>query len=104
MPLSSITTPEQQKRLYVDPRMMPLIEGKRVALIDDVISSGTSIISGLTLMTSLGIEPVVIGAAMLQSDRWEKKLDDFGPDWKGRVVSCFRTPILNKAGEGLWSA
>lgn len=104
VPLSSITTPEQQKRLYVDPRMMPLIEGKRVALIDDVISSGTSIISGLTLMTSLGIEPVVIGAAMLQSDRWEKKLDDFGPDWKGRVVSCFRTPILNKAGEGLWFA
>lgn len=104
VPLSSITTPEQQKRLYVDPRMMPLIEGKRVALIDDVISSGTSIISGLTLMTSLGIEPVAIGAAMLQSDRWEKKLDDFGLEWKGQVVSCFRTPILNKAGEGLWSA
>lgn len=102
VPLSSITTPEQQKRLYVDPRMMPLIEGKRVALIDDVISSGTSIISGLTLMTSLNIEPVVIGAAMLQSDRWEKKLDDFGSGWKGRVVSCFRTPILEKAGEGLW--
>lgn len=103
VPLSSITTPEQQKRLYVDPRMMPLIEGKRVALIDDVISSGTSIISGLTLMTSLGIEPVVIGAAMLQSDRWEKKLDDVGPQWKERVVSCFRTPILSKAGEELWS-
>ncbi len=102
VPLSSITTPEQQKRLYVDPRMMPLIEGKRVALIDDVISSGTSIISGLTLMTSLKIEPVVIGAAMLQSDRWEKKLDDFRLEWKGRVVSCFRTPILTKAGEGLW--
>lgn len=103
VPLSSITTPEQQKRLYVDPRMMPLIEGKRVALIDDVISSGTSIISGLTLMTSLGIEPVAIGAAMLQSDRWEQKLDDLGPQWKGRVVSCFRTPILSKVGEGAWS-
>ncbi len=104
VPLSSITTPEQQKRLYVDPRMMPLIQGKRVALIDDVISSGTSIISGLTLMRSLGIQPVAIGAAMLQSDRWEAKLDEFGPEWKGRVVSCFRTPMLNRAGEGAWSA
>jgi adenine/guanine phosphoribosyltransferase-like PRPP-binding protein len=107
VPLSSITSPslgpEQQKRLYVDPRMLPLIKGKRVALIDDVISSGSSIVSGLSLMTSLGIEPVAIGAAMLQSDRWEAKLDAFGPQWTGRVVSCFRTPMLNKAGEGLWA-
>jgi adenine/guanine phosphoribosyltransferase-like PRPP-binding protein len=104
VPLSSITTPEQQKRLYVDPRMMPLIAGKRVALIDDVISSGTSIVSGLTLMTSLDIEPVAIGAAMLQSDRWETKLDALGSQWRGRVVSCFRTPMLKRAGEGMWTA
>lgn len=102
VPLSSITTPEQQKRLYVDPRMMSLIAGKRVALIDDVISSGTSIVSGLTLMTSLGIEPVAIGAAMLQSDRWEARLEALGPQWRGRVVSCFRTPMLKRAGEGMW--
>jgi adenine/guanine phosphoribosyltransferase-like PRPP-binding protein len=102
VPLSSITTPEQQKRLYADPRMLPLIQGKRVALIDDVISSGTSIVSGLSLMASLGIEPVVIGAAMLQSERWHDKLDAFGPQWRERTVSAFRTPMLTKAGEGMW--
>jgi len=102
VPLSSITTPEQQKRLYVDPRMLPLIKGKRVALVDDVISSGTSIVSGLTLMASLGIEPVVIGAAMLQSERWHDRLDTFGPEWRPRVAGVFRTPMLNKAGEGSW--
>jgi adenine/guanine phosphoribosyltransferase-like PRPP-binding protein len=104
VPLSSITTPEQQKRLYVDPRMVPLIEGKRVALVDDVISSGASIVSGLTLMASLGIEPVVIGAAMLQSERWHDKLDAFGSHWRSRVVSAFRTPMLSKAGEGSWTS
>ena len=104
VPLSSITTPEQQKRLYADPRMLPLIKGRRVALIDDVISSGTSIVSGLTLMASLGVEPVVIGAAMLQSERWHDKLDAFGPEWRQRVTSVFRTPMLRKAGEGSWTA
>jgi adenine/guanine phosphoribosyltransferase-like PRPP-binding protein len=104
VPLSSITTPEQQKRLYVDPRMLPLIQGKRVALVDDVISSGTSIVSGLTLMASLGIEPVVIGAAMLQSGRWHDKLDAFGAEWRPRVAGVFRTPMLKKAGEGSWTA
>jgi len=103
VPLSSVTTPEQQKRLYVDPRMLPLIQGKRVALVDDVISSGTSIVSGLSLMASLGIEPVVIGAAMLQSERWHDRLDAFGPQWRPRVVGSFRTPMLKRAGEGRWA-
>ncbi|KAB1088100.1 phosphoribosyltransferase [Neorhizobium galegae] len=104
VPLSSITTPEQQKRLYVDPRMLPLIKGRRVALVDDVISSGTSIVSGLTLMASLNIEPVVVGAAMLQSERWHDKLDTFGAEWRPRVTSVFSTPLLKKAGEGSWMA
>lgn len=104
VPLSSITTPEQKKRLYVDPRMLPLIQGKRVALVDDVISSGASIVSGLELMGSLGIEPVVIGAAMLQSERWHDKLDSFGRQWRSRTVGVFRTPMLKKAGEGNWTA
>jgi adenine/guanine phosphoribosyltransferase-like PRPP-binding protein len=103
VPLSSITTPEQQKRLYVDPRMLRLIEGKRVALVDDVISSGTSIVSGLSLMASLGIEPVVIAAAMLQSERWQDRLDSFGGQWRPRVVGVFRTPILKRADEGTWT-
>ena len=97
--LSSITTPEQAKRLYVDPRMLPLIAGKRVALIDDVISSGTSIVAGLSLMAALDIEPVVIGAAMLQSERWRDRLDARFHD---RVACCFRTPMLTTAGEGGW--
>ncbi|TCS00573.1 phosphoribosyltransferase [Rhizobium sp. BK418] len=102
--LSSITTPEQQKRLYIDPRMLPLLEGRRVALIDDVISSGTSIVAGLDLLAGCGIEPVVIGAAMLQSDRWRAKLDDAGPQWQEVTKGVFTTPILERTAEGKWRA
>jgi len=100
--LSSITTPEQQKRLYVDPRMLPLLEGRRVALIDDVISSGTSVVAGLGLLAGCGIEPVVVGAAMLQSDRWREKLDTAGPQWQARTKGVFATPILERTAEGKW--
>ncbi len=99
VPMSSITT-QQQKRLYIDPRMLPLLEGRRVALVDDVISSGTSIIAGLSLLAGSNIEPVVIGAAMLQSDRWRERLADFGAQWPGKVHGVFSTPMLKKAGEG----
>jgi adenine/guanine phosphoribosyltransferase-like PRPP-binding protein len=101
VPLSSITTPEQ-KRLYIDPRMLPLLEGRRVALIDDVISSGTSIVAGLKLMDMCGIEPVTIGAAMLQSERWRPRLDALDPQWTGRIVGVFSTPILEPAASGGW--
>lgn len=97
--MSSITT-QQQKRLYIDPRMLPLLEGRRVVLVDDVISSGSSIIAGLSLLAASNIEPVAIGAAMLQSDRWRDKLADFGAQWPGRVQGVFSTPMLKKAGEG----
>ncbi len=102
VPLSSITTPDQKKRLYVDPRMLPLLEGKRVALIDDVISSGTSILAGLTLMEACGIEPVAIGAAMLQTERWRQPLADLAPHWPERVVGVFQTPLLARNEDGSW--
>lgn len=100
--LSSITTPNQEKRLYIDPRMLPLLEGKRVALVDDVISSGASIVSGLSLLTSCGIEPVVIGAAMLQSERWRDRVDMEGKKWSERIVGVFSTPILERSENGRW--
>lgn len=101
VPMSSITT-QQEKRLYVDPRMLPLLEGRRVALVDDVISSGTSIIAGLSLLSASGIEPVVIGAAMLQSDRWRGPLATLGAHWPERVQGVFRTPLLRASTDGAW--
>jgi adenine/guanine phosphoribosyltransferase-like PRPP-binding protein len=104
VPLSSITTPTQQKRLYIDPRMLPLLENRRVALIDDVISSGTSIVSGLKLLSACSIEPVAIGAAMLQSERWRTALAEAGPQWLERTVAVFATPMLDRTEQGAWRA
>jgi len=94
--MSSITSPGKEKRLYLDPRMIPLLTG-RIAVIDDVLSSGSSIASTLGLLYLQQVEPVVIGTAMLQ-----------GAVWKSRVGACpvegaFATPILRKTDAG-WAA
>lgn len=104
VPMSSITTPDQTKRLYIDPRMLPLLENRRVVLIDDVISSGTSIVAGLSLLAIAGVEPVAIGAAMLQSRRWVDRLTDLGSHWPDRTVGVLSTPLLSKPADGGWSA
>lgn len=102
VPMSSITT-SQQRRLYIDPRMLPLLEGKRIALIDDVISSGASIVAGLRLMANSGLKPVVIGAAMLQSDRWRDSLGQIDPAYVAMTRGAFSTPLLKRVENG-WTA
>lgn len=102
VPLSSITTPDQIKRLYIDPRMLPLLDGRRIALVDDVISSGTSIVAALNLLNSRALKPVVIGAAMLQTQRWRAPLEQIGTEFAEMTRGCFTTPMLKHGDNGGW--
>lgn len=102
VPLSSVTTPDQQKRLYVDPRMLPLLDRRRVVVIDDVISSGASMAAAVQLMATCGVEPVILGAAMLQSDRWKERLGLLGSHWLGRTIGVLQSPMLSKTPDDRW--
>lgn len=82
--------------------MLPLLRGRRVALVDDVISSGTSILAGLSLMMDCGIDIVTTGAAMLQSDRWKDKLAAEAPAALDAVRGVLATPMLVKSESGRW--
>ncbi|MDP8919256.1 MAG: phosphoribosyltransferase [Pseudomonadota bacterium] len=104
VPMTSITSPGHTKRLYLDPRMLPLIENKRVLLIDDVISSGRSIVAALELLSKCDVKPVALGAAMLQTDAWQKLLTAMDPEWPDRVVGVLRTPRLKRVAGGGWAA
>ncbi|MBU6419341.1 MAG: phosphoribosyltransferase [Proteobacteria bacterium] len=88
VPISSVTTPDQTKRLFVDPRMLPLLEGRRIALVDDVISTGRSILAGISLLETCGVSPMVVGTAMLQTERWREKLQNH------EVETVLHTPLL----------
>lgn len=50
-------------------------------------------------MAILGIEPVVLGAAMLQSGRWRERLD---PKWRQRTIAVLELPILSKTAGDRW--
>jgi len=88
VPLSSVTTPDQQKRLYIDPRLLPLLQGRRIALLDDVISSGVSMLAGIELLELCAAKPVALGTAMLQSELWRERL----PGWD--IAAVLHSPIL----------
>lgn len=102
VPLRSITSPGQDKRLYTDPRMLPLMEGRRLFLIDDVLSTGASIVAGCRLLEVCGQSPDLIGCAMLQTDRWRAALAAEGKGLEHRVLGVFMTPSLVPTAAGGW--
>jgi adenine/guanine phosphoribosyltransferase-like PRPP-binding protein len=98
VPLSSITAPGAGRRLWLDPRLLPRLAGRRVLLVDDVISTGTSARAGLAVLHAAGIAPVATCVAMIQGDRWRADWPDDVP-----VVGAFATPLFDRTADG-WRA
>lgn len=98
VPLSSITSPDATKRLYLDPRLTGLLENSRIALVDDVLSTGRSIAAGLGLLALAGARPSAIGAAMLQTNRWRTATGEHP------VESAIASPLLTRVGDGWTTA
>lgn len=99
VPLASITAPASGanalRRMWLDPRLLPRLHGRRVLLVDDVISTGSSATAGLTLARLAGVEPVALAVAMIQGQLWRATWPQAVP-----VVAGFRTPRFRRAGQG----
>jgi adenine/guanine phosphoribosyltransferase-like PRPP-binding protein len=96
-PVHSITSPTPGKRIYLDPHLRPLIEGRRLVLVDDAVSTGTTLLAAWELIESLGGDVVACGVAMLQGRRWVDKL---GAERAARVVGVFESPLLKAVPDG----
>ncbi|GAB5374166.1 MAG: phosphoribosyltransferase [Acuticoccus sp.] len=101
-PTRSITTPGQQKSIYLDPNLLPRVAGKRVLVVDDAISSGTTVISVLTLLARIAVEPVAIAVAMRQGSVWREAVARQAPALAANVLGVFDSPILERVESG-WS-
>ncbi|WP_367184075.1 phosphoribosyltransferase [Devosia sp.] len=97
-PMSSITSPTHQKTIFLDPRSLPLLANKRVVVVDDVISSGTSIVAVLTLLAQAGITPVAVVVAMLQGTRWHTPLAAH----RDKIVAPIASPRFARTPNGHW--
>ncbi len=74
-PVRSITTGAAQQ-LRIDPVRIGAIEGRRVAVVDDVVSTGASIRAALNLVRRMGARPVVVGALVTEGTEWATGLGD----------------------------
>ena len=94
----SITTDVEQRLLFDRARIKD-VDGKRVAIVDDVISTGASTGTALRLLRGVGAEIVVIGTLVTEASVWRTSLGDdakmvralgsipvFRPDGTGGLV------------------
>ena len=102
VPVRSITSPGDEKKVYIDPRMVPQVAGRRVVVVDDVISGGATAAAAIPFLKRLGADPVALVVAMRQSRRWVPAFAKLGPGWPDRVLGCFDTPLFEPV-EGGWA-
>jgi adenine/guanine phosphoribosyltransferase-like PRPP-binding protein len=75
-PVRSITTGANQT-LRLDPSRVDAVRGRRVAVVDDVVSTGASLRAALNLLRRVGATPVVVGSFLIEGQQWRRAL---GPD------------------------
>jgi adenine/guanine phosphoribosyltransferase-like PRPP-binding protein len=98
--VNSITSPSQVKQVYIDPRIVNRLRGRRVVLVEDVISTGTTIAAQITLLSRLQAEVVGIVTAMQETRVWIERLGSIDPRYPKLVRSCIRCPLFQRTPDG----
>jgi adenine phosphoribosyltransferase len=91
----SITTDAEQRLLF-DRARIPDVEGKRVAIVDDVISTGASTGASLRLLRGVGADIVVIGTLVTEAGLWRTALGDDAT----KVRALGSIPVFRPDGSG----
>jgi adenine/guanine phosphoribosyltransferase-like PRPP-binding protein len=94
-PVRSITTGTPQRLLF-DRARVQAAAGRRVAVVDDVVSTGASVCAALKILRRVGAEPVVIGAMLTEASTWRSAL---GPDAE-LVHALGRIPVFRRDPSG----
>jgi adenine/guanine phosphoribosyltransferase-like PRPP-binding protein len=99
VPVQSLTTPDFSKLLFVDPNLVGEIRGKRVLIVDDAVSTGSTMVSALKLLELCGAKVAGIAVAMRQGTKWREALVDAG----GVAIPLayvFDSPRMKRQGQG----
>jgi adenine phosphoribosyltransferase len=71
--VQSVTSSGSQ-RLLLDRRAIPLLEGRRAVVVDDVVATGSSLAATLRLVRQAGAEVVGVGVILTEGHDWKKVL------------------------------
>ena len=94
--VSSLTTPGEGKKVYLDPNQVPLVAGRRVVVVDDTVSNGTTVSAVARLLASAGADLCGLVVAMRQVTGWQSVAASLDVP----VLGVFDTARLRWGGDG----
>ncbi len=94
-PVRSITTDAPQRLLF-DRARVSAVSGRRVAIVDDVISTGASTGAALRLLRGVGADVVTVGTLVTEASLWRSAL---GAD-AALVRALGSIPVFRPDGTG----
>jgi len=103
-PVVSSTSPDQPKRLYLDPALRDRVAGQRVLLVDDVINTGASALAAIRLLQRVGAQVCGLVVALTEGQAWRQTLAGLGAGWPDRVHAVGHIPLFEAASGGGWQA
>ncbi|MCB8879990.1 phosphoribosyltransferase [Acidisoma cellulosilytica] len=95
VPISSITSPDAEKQLFIDPLILPRIAGRRVLVVDDVASTGRSLLAVAKLLAACDV--TVAGAVVAMRQGAHDPAADPFP-----IAHVFTTPRFTRRADGWW--
>jgi adenine/guanine phosphoribosyltransferase-like PRPP-binding protein len=80
--------------------MVSRLEGRRVLLVEDVISTGGTVLAELELMEKLGCHVVGVITAIKETNVWQKTLGKASPAYPALVHAPISCPLFRKVPGG----
>ncbi|MFY9477297.1 MAG: phosphoribosyltransferase [Aquabacterium sp.] len=102
-PVVSSTSPDQAKRLYLDPALLSRVAGRRVLLVDDVINTGASAAAAIRLLQRAGAEVCGLVVALTEGHAWREPLSPLLPHGADDVHAAGYIPLFQAEAHGRWS-
>jgi len=103
-PVVSSTSPDQHKRLYLDPALLDRVAGQEVVLVDDVINTGASALAAVRLLQRAGARVAGLVVALTEGQAWRQTLTGLGANWPDRVHAVGHIPLFEAHDGGGWRA
>lgn len=99
-PVTSSTSPDQAKRIYLDPALMPRVRGRRVVLIDDVLNTGRTTAAAVRLLRHAQAQLVGIAVVLSEGWSWRAELARIDPNLVEAVFTLGHIPMFGRTDAG----
>jgi adenine/guanine phosphoribosyltransferase-like PRPP-binding protein len=96
----SSTSPDHNKRIYLDPGLLERVRARRVLIVDDVLNTGSTMAAAIRLLQQVQANVVAIVAVLTEGWTWHDALARIDTAIPRRVHALGHIPLFGRSATG----